>query len=91
MKQRIISGIQPTNRLTIGNYLGAIKHLVNYQDKYDAYIFIADLHAISVPFDKTKLYENKINLIVSYLAAGLDLEKNTIFFQSDVPAHNELN
>jgi tryptophanyl-tRNA synthetase len=91
MKKRLISGVQPTNRLTLGNYLGAIKQLVNYQNEYDSYIFIADLHAISVPFDKNKLYENKVNLIISYLAAGIDLDKNTIFFQSDIPAHNELS
>jgi tryptophanyl-tRNA synthetase len=91
MKQRIISGIQPTNRLTLGNYLGAIKQLINYQNEYESYVFIADLHSISVPFDKTKLYQNKINLVTSYVAAGLDLNKNVIFFQSDVPAHAELN
>jgi tryptophanyl-tRNA synthetase len=87
----IISGIQPTNRLTLGNYLGAIKQFVSLQKEYKMYIFIADLHAISVPYDKDTLFQNKINLVASYQALGLDLSKNIVFNQSDVPAHSALS
>lgn len=86
-----ISGIQPTNRLTLGNYLGAIKHFVNLQNDYDMYIFVADLHSLSVEFDAKTLFENKLNLVFSYLALGLDLDKCKVFFQSDVYTHTELN
>jgi tryptophanyl-tRNA synthetase len=87
----IISGIQPTNRLTLGNYLGAIKQFVDLQDEYQMYIFVADLHAISVPYDKNVLFQNKLNLIASYQALGLDLSKNIVFNQCDVPAHTALS
>jgi tryptophanyl-tRNA synthetase len=87
----IVSGIQPTNRLTLGNYLGAIKQFVSLQDEYQMYLFIADLHALSVSFDSKTLYENKLNLVASYQALGLDLNKNIIFNQSDVMAHTALN
>jgi tryptophanyl-tRNA synthetase len=86
-----ISGIQPTNRLTLGNYLGAIKHFVSLQDKYKMYIFVADLHSLSVDFDEKTLFDNKLNLVLSYLALGLDINKCHLFFQSDVYPHTELN
>jgi tryptophanyl-tRNA synthetase len=88
--KRIVSGIQPTNRLTLGNYLGAIKQFVELQDQYQMYIFVADLHALSVSFDPKTLYQNKLNLVTSYQALGLDLNRNVIFYQSDVPAHPAL-
>jgi tryptophanyl-tRNA synthetase len=89
--KKIVSGIQPTNRLTLGNYLGAIKELVTLQDQYEMYIFVADLHALSVNFDAKTLYQNKLNLVASYQALGLDLTKNIVFNQSDVAAHTALS
>jgi tryptophanyl-tRNA synthetase len=90
MKSKMLSGIQPTNKLHIGNFF-TIKEFVKYQDKYDLYVFVADLHALSaVKPDYENLYKNKIDLVATYVAAGLDLEKTKIFFQSDVAAHSEL-
>jgi tryptophanyl-tRNA synthetase len=88
--KRIISGIQPTNQITLGNYLGAIKHLVKYQDEFESFVFIADLHAMSVNYDPAKLIPNRKKLVCTLLALGLDMKKSKIFYQSLVPAHAEL-
>lgn len=90
MKKRMISGIKPTGAVTLGNYLGAIKPFVSYQDEYDLNLFIADLHALTIYQEPKELRENTDNLIAIYLAAGLDPSKVKIFKQSDVPAHNQL-
>jgi tryptophanyl-tRNA synthetase len=89
--KKIVSGIQPSNNLTLGNFLGAIKYLVESQKNNDLYVFVADLHALSGNFDPKTLYQNKINLVSSYVAAGLNIKKTHIFFQSAVPAHCEIN
>lgn len=89
--KRIISAIQPTNRLTLGNYIGAIAPLIKLQDKYEIILFVADLHAMSVPYDHKILFKNKQGIVASYLACGLDLNKNTIFYQSSVSQHTELS
>ena len=81
--ERMLTGLQPTGSITLGNYIGSIKQMIEYQDKYDSYIFIADMHAITVPQDPEKLASNIKNLIAIYLACGLDPKKNTIFLQSD--------
>lgn len=86
----MLSGIKPTGRLTLGNYIGAIGEFVKYQDEYDMYIFIANEHAITVPISAKELRQNTKDLIALYLAAGLDPEKVTLFLQSDVPAHAQL-
>ena len=91
MKKRMISCIKPTGAVTLGNYLGAIKPFVSYQDEYDLNLFIADLHALTIYQDPKELRENTDNLIAIYLAAGLDPSKVKIFKQSDVPAHNQLD
>lgn len=88
--KRMLSGIKPTGRLTLGNYIGAIRNFVNYQDDYEMFIFIANLHAITVAQDKAELKKNTKDLIALYLACGLDPEKATIFLQSDVHEHAEL-
>lgn len=88
--KRMISGIKPTGKVTLGNYLGAIKPFVNYQDQYELFVFIADLHALTIYVKPEELKENIDNLIAIYLAAGLDPDKCTIFKQSDVPAHTQL-
>jgi tryptophanyl-tRNA synthetase len=89
--KRIISGIQPSNKLTLGNYLGAIKQFVDLQNKYEMYIFVADLHALSGNFTPASLHENKKSLVATYAALGLNLSKNIIFYQSAVPAHTQLS
>ena len=89
----IVSGIQPSGRLTLGNYLGAIKNFVNIQEnmEYDAFfVFIADLHAITVPKEPLLLRQSVRKLAALYLACGLNPEKVTLFIQSEVHEHAEL-
>lgn len=89
-KSRIISGIQPTNRLTLGNYLGAIKNWVHLQDKYQCYFMAVNQHAITVRQDPELMKENTLYAVATYLAAGLNYEENILFVQSDVPEHSQL-
>ena len=89
-KKRMLSGIKPTGRLTLGNYIGAIKQFISYQDEYEMYIFIADLHALTLPIDAKELRQNTKDLISIYLACGLDPNKVVLFKQSDVHEHAEL-
>lgn len=86
-KKVLLSGITATGKLTIANYIGAIKNMVNLQEKYDSYIFIADLHALTLPIEPEQLNKNKNDLFALYLACGIDPYKSTLFFQSDVLEH----
>lgn len=86
----IFSGIQPSGTLTIGNYLGAMKHFVKLQDDYKCYFCIVNLHAITVPQEKQTLEQNTRSLAAMYLATGIDPKKSTLFVQSEVPAHAQL-
>ena len=86
----MLSGIKPTGQLTLGNYIGAIKQFISYQNDYEMLIFIADLHALTLPIDPRELKENTENLIAIYLACGLDPNKVILFKQSDVHEHAEL-
>ncbi|WP_404451737.1 tryptophan--tRNA ligase [Virgibacillus necropolis] len=86
----IFSGIQPSGTLTIGNYIGAMKHFVQLQNEHNCYFCIVDEHAITVPQDRLKLRNNIRSLASLYLAAGIDHEKATLFIQSEVPAHTQL-
>jgi len=92
MKKRILSGMQPTNQLHIGNYIGALKQWIGLQDLPDTECFycIVDLHAITVPYDPKALKENIYALTAAYLAAGLDPKRVTLFKQSDVVGHTDL-
>jgi tryptophanyl-tRNA synthetase len=90
MKKVLVSGIQPSGTIHIGNYFGAIKQFVDMQDKYDTRIFIADLHSITTVQDKDKLKSGTINVLLDYLACGLDPEKVVLFKQSDIPEVTEL-
>ena len=90
-KKRMISGIKPTAIPTLGNYLGAIKQFVKYQDEYELLVFIADLHALTLPIDSKELRQNIIDLVCIYLACGLDPKKCKIFRQSEVIGHNDLS
>ena len=89
-KPRILSGIQTTGDLHLGNYLGAIRNWVEIHRDYDSFFFMADLHAITVPHDRAKLAANTYEVAAMYLACGIELEYATIFVQSHVPAHTEL-
>lgn len=81
--KRVLTGLQPSGALTLGNYIGAIKQMIKYQDKYESFIFIADMHSITVPQDPIKLRENIKSLLAIYLSCGVDPKKNTIFLQSE--------
>ena len=91
-KPVLISGIQPTGRLHVGNYLGALRNFVELQNskKYECYFFIADYHSLTIPFDPKQKQKEIMNTIQMYLAAGLDPKKSTLFLQSAVSAHTEL-
>ena len=90
-RNRVLSGIQPSGNLTIGNYLGAIRQWVDYQDHYDAYYCVVDLHAITVEHDPEELRTKTREVAAMYIACGLDIEKATIFVQSHVREHAELS
>ena len=87
---RVLSGIQPTGEMHIGNYLGAIKQWLELQEKNECVFFIADLHSLTVPYDSKTLQKNILETTISYIAAGLNPEKNIIFVQSQVKEHTEL-
>jgi tryptophanyl-tRNA synthetase len=91
-KQILVSGIKPSGRLHIGNYLGALRNFIDIQNSgdYKCYFFIADLHAITEPQDPKDLRANILDVAASYLAAGLDPKKSIFFLQSQVPSHSEL-
>jgi len=89
-KKRVLSGVQPTGNLHIGNYLGAIRNWVEIQSDYDNFFCVVDLHAITVPHDRTCLADNTYTIAALYLACGIDLNHSTIFVQSHVKAHTEL-
>ncbi len=91
MKPVLVSGIQPTGKLHIGNYLGALKNFVDLQDsgEYRCHFFIADLHSMTEPFDPKDKRLQVLELCADYLAAGLDPAQSVLFVQSEVPAHSE--
>lgn len=89
--KRMITGVTSSGSLTLGNYLGVIKDLVDYQNEYELYIFVANLHAISVPQDPKKLKEKTKEVSALYLACGIDPDKTTLFVQSDVLEHAQLS
>jgi tryptophanyl-tRNA synthetase len=85
--RKVLSGIQPSGLLTIGNYIGAIRQFVNMQHTFDCYFMIVDLHAITAPQEPAKLREQTEALAAIYVACGIDPNKATLFVQSHVPAH----
>ena len=91
MSERILTGIKPTGQLTLGNYIAVLKNLKNQMDRGECFIFIADLHALTLPIDPEILRQNSIDLAAFYLAAGLDPNRSALFLQSSVSAHAELN
>lgn len=90
-KPVVLSGIQPSGRLTLGNYLGAIKNWLPLHERYDCYYMLVDLHAITVRQDPAVLRERCYEFLALYIACGLDPAKNVLFVQSHVPAHARLS
>lgn len=92
MKKRVLSGIRATGRLHLGNYLGAVKGMLELQNnpEYETFYMVADVHTITTPYNIEELRKNRREVILDYLAAGLDPEKSVIFQQSEVPEHLEL-
>lgn len=92
MKDVIVSGMRSTGKLHFGHYLGVIQNWVNLQDKYDCYFFVADWHALTTKYDKTdELRQNILDVVMDWLACGIDPEKSTIYVQSLIPEIAELN
>ncbi|MCH5143322.1 MAG: tryptophan--tRNA ligase [Clostridiales bacterium] len=89
-KKVLYSAVQPTNNLTIGNYIGAIQNWVELQNNYNCYFSIADMHAITVRQIPAELRQRTLNLVALYIACGIDPEKCVLYIQSNVPAHAEL-
>lgn len=90
MQKRVLSGVQPTGNLHIGNYLGAIRNWVETQTDYENFFCVVDLHAITVPHDPQTLARNTRDIAALYIACGIDPKISTIFVQSHVSAHAEL-
>jgi tryptophanyl-tRNA synthetase len=89
-KKRVLSCIQPTGEIHIGNYFGAVKNWVDIQEKYDCIYGVVDLHAMTMPYDPKMLPQNTTQMFIDLLACGIDPEKSVLFVQSLVPQHTEL-
>ena len=89
-REIVCSGIRPTGNLHLGNYFGALRNFVKMQDEYDCFFFVADYHSLTTHPTPDNLYQNARQILVQYLAAGLDPERSTIYFQSDLPQTVEL-
>jgi len=91
-KKRVLSGMRSTGKLHLGNYVGALENWVRMQEQYDCFFFIADWHALTTDYaDTSHIKENSVEVLLDWLAAGLDPEKCVMFIQSHVPAHSELH
>jgi tryptophanyl-tRNA synthetase len=92
IKKRVLSGMRSTGKLHLGNYVGALENWVRMQEEYDCFFFIADWHALTTDYaDTSRLKENSVDVLLDWLAAGLDPAKCVMFIQSHVPAHAELH
>jgi tryptophanyl-tRNA synthetase len=90
--KRVLSGMRPTGKLHLGNYVGALDNWVRMQDEYDCFFFIADWHALTTDYaDTSNIKQNSLEVAMDWLAAGLDPERCVMFFQSHVPVHAELH
>ncbi len=88
--KRVLSGIQPSGKLTLGNYIGALQNFVALQHEHECYFMVVDLHAITVPQEPAALREQTESVAALFIAAGIDPSKASVFLQSHVPAHSEL-
>ena len=89
-RPRVLSGVQPTGALHLGNWLGAIRNWVDLQESHDTFVCVVDLHAITVPHDPSRLAEDTRSTAALYLACGMDPKRCSVFVQSQVAAHSEL-
>jgi tryptophanyl-tRNA synthetase len=89
-RKKVLSCIQPTGEMHLGNYFGAVKNWVNIQDQYECYYGVVDLHAMTMPYDPKTLKENTLQMVAELLACGIDPDKSIVFIQSLVPQHTEL-
>ena len=91
-KKRVLSGMRSTGKLHLGNYVGALQNWVRMQDEYECFYFIADWHALTTDYaDTSRVKANSMEVLLDWLAAGLDAERCTMFIQSHVPQHAELH
>src|SRR6202034_567680 len=91
-RKRVLSGMRSTGKLHLGNYVGALENWVRMQDEYECFFCVADWHALTTDYaDTSRVKENSLEVVLDWLAAGLDPEKSVIFIQSHVPAHAELH
>ena len=90
-KKRLVSGVKPTGEIHIGNYFGAMKQFLSFQDEYQSFVFIPDYHALTTTQDPELLRENIYKIAAGYIAVGLDPKKVTLYKQSDIPEHAELS
>src|SRR5499425_3334735 len=91
-RKRVLSGMRSTGKLHLGNYVGALQNWVRMQDQYECFFFIADWHALTTDYaDTSQVKQNSIEVLLDWLAAGLDPERSTMFVQSHVPSHAELH
>ncbi len=89
-KKRVLSCIQPTGEMHLGNYFGAVKNWVDIQDEYECYYGVVDLHAMTMPYDPKELKENTLRMAAELMACGISPDKSVLFIQSMVPQHTEL-
>jgi len=91
-RKRVLSGMRSTGKLHLGNYVGALDNWVRMQDEYECFFFVADWHALTTDYaDTSRIKENSVEVLLDWLAAGLDPERSTMFIQSHVPQHAELH
>ncbi len=90
-KKRILSGMRPTGKLHIGHYVGALENWVKLQNEYESFHLIADYHVLTTSLDTNDIYQNSIDMLIDWLACGLDPEKSPMFRQSQIKQHAELN
>ncbi len=89
-KRRILSGMRPTGKLHIGHYVGALENWVKLQDEYESFHLIADMHVLTTDLNTDQIYQNTIDMVIDWLAVGLDNEKSPFFRQSQIKEHSEL-
>ncbi|MBQ4203367.1 MAG: tryptophan--tRNA ligase [Thermoguttaceae bacterium] len=91
MKKRLLTGLQPSGELTIGNYIGSIRQVANYQDEYETFLFVPDMHSITVPQDPETLHRRVREIVGMYIACGVSPTENHIYIQSEIPWHANLS
>ena len=91
MKKRLLTGLQPSGELTIGNYIGSIRQVINYAKDYDTFLFVPDMHSITVPQDPETLHRRVREIVGMYLACGVSGVDNHIYIQSEIPEHANLS